>query len=227
MDNDMNNIHNFANRQLCEYNSIFPNVGALLHHLLFVIGNGYHFYPESGMIVDESGYFINEFPTMTPDEWKIFIEQCCEKERQFCYKGKAFDVDQWLGNCTNFKNLSVSDDDFTEKALYDELKLSQRSRRATAYEWERDIFIRPYPLSKNSSHICQLSENTPKWFLQIALNFSNAWVRFLSEALENNDVWIHDGINLRTTNDADADNTKKQRNMLISVSEKLTKLIEA
>ena len=107
------------------------------------------------------------------------------------------------------------------------MKLSQRSRRATAYEWERDIFIRPYPLSKNYSRICQLSENTPKWFLQIALNFSNAWVRFLSEALENNDVWIHDRINLRTTNDADADNTKKQRNMLISVSEKLTKLIEA
>jgi hypothetical protein len=79
----MKNIHNFANRQLCEYNSIFPNVASLLDHLLFTIGNGYEFDDLIGLPYYQSrkdGRSIAGYPRMTPVQWEKLIKTCHDKE---------------------------------------------------------------------------------------------------------------------------------------------------
>jgi hypothetical protein len=43
------NIHNYVNRSMCEFASIFPTVISVLDHLLFVIGNGCDLDEESGL----------------------------------------------------------------------------------------------------------------------------------------------------------------------------------
>lgn len=184
----MNNLHNFSNRMLCEYQSIFPTVASLLEHLLFVVGNGYSVDEESGMIYYDgrNREFIDQEPELTAEGWKELIEACHAKERRFADShGSVCRKEDLKG----YRIVSVSDADFTEDALYQALVNSQASSRkndrAGLGHW-----LRPYPLSTSYSDIFNLNQNTPKWFLEIAVNLTKAWIRFLSEAIDKNDVWI-------------------------------------
>jgi hypothetical protein len=189
------NIHNFTNRNLCEYASIYPTVASLLDHLLFTIGNGYDFDEDSGMIVDGDGQPIDEYPAMTADEWKALIEKCHAKERKWAEEFKRYgnsdgtvDEEYLAENCKLYKIVNVNDSMFTEDALYAELVETSRLRSEDKYRMEN--YLRPYPLSERYSDIFNLNLNTPTWFVQIALNLCKAWVRFLNEEIQNNHVWI-------------------------------------
>ena len=83
-----------------------------------------------------------------------------------------------------------------------------------------DVYLRPYPLSVEYSDIYNLNENTPKWFLEIALNFCNAWIAFLYEAIENNDFYVG-----ADSDYADLNWTTKHCNMLVELVKKLEGLI--
>ena len=184
------NIHNFTNRQLCEYQSIFPTVAALLDHLLFTIGNGYDI--RDGMVCDGDGVPITEWPEMTPERWDALIADCHAKERDFAVRfshGREIDEAEIAENCLRYQPVSIDDSVFTEDALYADLVKMQATRRADKSSWGDESWVRPYPLSERYSDIYGLNETTPAWFLQIALNLCNAWVRFLNEAIANNDVW--------------------------------------
>ena len=184
------NIHNFTNRNLCEYASIFPTVAALLDHLLFTIGNGFEFNEHSGMIVVD-GRPIDQYPKMTSARWQSLIAECHGKERKWAgefNRGGDIDEERLAENCARYKIVNVDKSMFTEDALYDELVEAQRLRRSDKYGM--DSYHRPYPLSEKYSDVYNLNVNTPKWFVQIALNFCKAWIRFLNEAIANNDVWI-------------------------------------
>jgi hypothetical protein len=185
------NIHNFTNRQLCEYASIFPTVAALLDHLLFTIGNGYEFDEDTGMIRDGQNRRIDEYPAMTPGEWTKLIDECHVKELKWATQnlsGESVDKEVFAENCARYKIVKVTDSVFTEDAIYAELVETQELQRSDG--WRMDDFHRPYPLSERYSDVYNLNANTPRWFVQIALNFCKAWVRFLNEAIENNDIWI-------------------------------------
>jgi hypothetical protein len=188
----MANIHNFTNRHLCEYASIYPTVASLLDHLLFTIGNGYDVDNSSGMIVDGAGLPITEHPSMTPEEWDILIQQCHQKEKDYAVRFNAAVLPEDLAYlekcCEMYKVFDIDDSAFTEQALYSNLVNMQAVRRQDDpgfYEYH----LRPYPLSTAYSDIYHLNDNTPKWFLQIAINFVKAWTRFLTEAIDKNDVW--------------------------------------
>jgi hypothetical protein len=191
----MDNIHNFTNRMLCEYASIFPTVAALLDHLLFTVGNGYSVDPNTGMIREDynDGKFIHQFPTLNKQGWNKLIAECHNKERKFaekCNFGLDYKIDeeQITKNCEKYKVVSVNDLAFTELALLNDLIKLQAERQADRSGMS-DVYLRPYPLSENYSDIYNLNKNTPKWFLEIALNFCNAWIAFLNEAIENDNVW--------------------------------------
>lgn len=187
----MNNIHNFVNRQLCEYQSIFPSVASLLDHLLFTIGNGMFFSDSKGMIYDDAGILITDYPTMGPIAWDELIKECCVKEREYADKyayGEPIDEAKLAAKCAAYKVINTNNSEFTEEFLYNNLCESRSALQASKYA--RTQFIRPYPLSENHSLIFQLNNNTPKWFTQIALNLCKAWVKFLNEELENNNVWV-------------------------------------
>jgi hypothetical protein len=185
----MNNIHNFANRQLCEYASIFPTVASLLGHLLFTNGNGYSVC--DGMIVDGSNVRIDEYPKMTDAAWDVLIAKCYAKERQFAEqfaRGKPINETELAEDCAIYQRHSVTDSDFSVPALLADLfvKMEQRQEQFPS----REYYLRPYPLSKGYADVFRLNEKTPTWFLQIAYNFCIVWEMFLTKEIETGHVWL-------------------------------------
>jgi hypothetical protein len=185
----MSNIINFANRQLCEYAHIFPNVVALLDHLLFTIGNGYSFNEATGMIVGRGGKRIDEYPALTPEDWESLIRACHKYEDDSELRVRLDLPQEYIdGRKSVYKVQNVQESDFSEEALYQNIKAMAAERKSDEFDMD-DGFVRPYPLSEDFSDIYSINKNTPKWFLQIALNLCNAWVRFLNEELESGHVW--------------------------------------
>jgi len=248
----MSNIHNFTNRQLCEYQSIFPTVAALLDHLLFTIGNGYEFDPEWGLPYYDGGrgprtkpIFIDKYPRMTPKRWEKLIVDCHAKELEwhiqwnsdtdrvesamvrtpelvdFLREDKERREKRLTEKCAKYKPVSVSDDDFTEEAFYQDLRDMVEERIREKHYWMDEVMLRPYPLSENYAKIYKLNEKTPKWFLQIGLNLCRAWVRFLNEELAAGNVWTKP-----ESNYADLTWTTKHRDMLVDLVQKLEGLVQ-
>lgn len=191
------NIFNYANRQLCEYQSIFPTVVDLLDHLLFTNGNGYDFDPKKGMIYEAMGKkprYIDQYPEMNDAEWDKLIEECYAKERKFheqYARSTGIDLDQLAADCAKYKRVSVTASMFSEDDLYQELCSKARVKRSEAIKTGRyPSFVRTYPLSPGYAEIFNLDENTPGWFLQIAFNLCNAWVKFLNDEIEYDNVWV-------------------------------------
>ena len=199
------NIHNFANRQLCEYASIYPTLASLLDHLLFTVGNGYDLDEDSGMIVDGDGMRIDKYPKMHSDAWNKLIAKCHAKERKWAEEFKRYgnsdgtiDEEYLAKNCERYKIINVDDSMFTEDALYAELISTKALLNKDAYRM--DDYHRPYPLSEKYSDVFNLNVNTPEWFVQIALNLSKAWVRFLNEEIADNNVWIKPSLRKKKVN---------------------------
>jgi len=201
-------IHNFTNRNLCEYALIYPTVASLLDHLLFTVGNGYDFDETSGMIFD-SRVRIDEYPALSETEWVALIAECHAKELKWATNASeyrndgAIDKEQLAEDCLKYKIVSVDDSMFTEDALYADL-VGTKAERLADDSWMNE-YIRPYPLSERYSDIFNLNENTPKWFMQIALNLCKAWVRFLNEEIESNHVWIKPPLRMEESDLAFAD----------------------
>jgi len=191
------NIYNFANRQLCEYQSIFPNVAVLLDHLLFTNGNGYEYDEKLGLPVsfeNQRAMSLDKWPEMTDAEWDKLIQDCHAKERRFAEqyaRGKPVDEVELAEDCANYKRVSVTGEMFTEDSLFWQIRDHSQAKRLEAFKSEDyPSFVRPYPLSPGYAMLFELSEKTPGWFLQIAFNLCNAWVRFLDEEIKYNNVWI-------------------------------------
>lgn len=215
----MDNIHNFTNRAMCEYASIFPTVASVLDHLLFTVGNGYNIY--AGLPAESGSHFtIDCAPTMDDLAWIKLLDHCKEKERKWQLLSHGDDVG-YLETCDadlaekykKYRRISVSETDFSEDALYNDL---QKMKISSEDEFGVGcFFVRPYPLSISYSHIYKLDKDTPKWFIQIAINLCNAWVRFLSESLDSGYVDSKPGWD-------DAERTTRHRDMLIKRVEELS-----
>ena len=228
----MSNIYNFANRNLCEYASIFPTVVALLDHLLFTIGNGYDFDKDSGMIFNDD-VRIDEYPEMTDAEWKELIEACHAKELRWANDYVRYNPDGLINkeklaeDCAKYKIFTVDDSMFTEESLYAELIETKRLRIGGM-----DDLLRPYPLSEKYSDVYNLNVNTPTWFVQITLNLCKAWVRFLTEELETGNVYVKPPATLKgeqfigSADDyANLEWTTRHRDMLVTQVQRLEGLI--
>lgn len=214
-------IFNFANRQMCEYASIFPTTVALLDHLLFTIGNGYTVDPESGMIVDMGGERIDEVPPMTPEDWVKLIEYCKKKERDFAVefaRGETINEDRLAKKCEQYYPRNVTEHDFTEQKFFEDIVACDQKCKSA--KWGEKHY-RPYPLSERHSDIYNLNENTPAWLIKIALNLCNAWVRFLTQAIETGDVCTS-----KEHDYADMKFTARHRDMLAELSSTLASMLE-
>src|SRR4051812_43206963 len=110
---NMQGFFNYVERQLCEYQSIFPTVARLMDHILFVNGTGLEVDSESGMIYniyDKKKQFINTYPKMTEARWKKLLEDCYEKERKFAERfanGKPIDETELAEDCAKYKQVAV------------------------------------------------------------------------------------------------------------------------
>lgn len=187
----MSNIHNFANRQLCEYASIFPTVASLLDHLLFTNGNGYSF--RNGMIVDGDRVRIDEYPEMTDDEWNTLIADCHAKERRWAEeysRDKPIDEAELAEDCAKYQRVSVTDESFSRNALYEDLLAMEEAYNEIYKLRGQDYFLRPYPLSKGYADVFRLNEKTPKWFVKIAHDLCAVWVEFLTQEIVTGHVWL-------------------------------------
>lgn len=190
-------IFNFANRQLCEYQTIFPTVASLLDHLLFTNGNGYEFDPKKGMLYTWQGKkkaYIDDFPTMSDVEWDKLIAACHEKERKFHERwsnGRAIDEVALAEDCAKYKRVSVDASMFSEESMFQELREESRNRKMEAASVGRyPSFVRPYPLSPGFADIYRLNDKSPGWLLQIAYNFCKAWEKFLAQEIKYGNVWL-------------------------------------
>jgi len=161
-------------------------VVALLDHLLLTIGNGYRFDNKTGMIYEfghnDEYKFVDQFPELTPEDWKNVIQTCHNKEQEYADQF-GYDADQLKYDCEKYKIIKVDDSMFTEDSLYKDL-VNMKKFNQDFYKFK--TYVRPYPLSKSFSLIYKLNKNTPDWFIDIALNFCNAWIRFLDEEILNN-----------------------------------------
>lgn len=217
----MSNIHNFTNRHLCEYQSIFPTVASLLDQLLFTIGNGYEF--KNGMIIDRNGTRIDEFPAMTEDTWIALLEECYLKEVAFSKRfshDDTVDEERVAAEYAKYKRQDINESMFTEESLLSDLRFMHVQRIAEKSRWNTEpSYIRPYPLSLKYSYIFALNKKTPVWFLQIALNLCKAWVRFLTNEIETNNVWIKPS--LRPKVEADKEQVAFLNELLLSLGANL------
>jgi hypothetical protein len=213
----MNNIHNFVARQLCEYQSIYPTVAAILDHLLFTIGNGYGI--RNGMITDGKRP-INLYPKLNKRQWDELIQQCHDKEAQFSLQYARFDdrteegkkerLQRLVEDCAKYYPRSVSDADFTEEALLADLHKMNARHDEEFGRGTHTYYLRPYPLSTKYSDVYNLNEQTPRWFLQIALNLCNAWVTFLQEELDSGHVWVPFSQRVKTPEDIQIEETTQE-----------------
>lgn len=172
----------------------------MLNQLLFVIGNGYDVNEETGLLVDDSGKHLHEMRKMTQKQKDKLLAACYAKERDFydtmkqiwgsimTSHGRDFDA-EFQEACAQYKVVDVTDEMFTEEALYKELVQRRSDLQESDFAKSESGYVRPYPLSENYSDVYNLSEKTPVWMLEIARNFCNAWVRFLKEELANNNVY--------------------------------------
>lgn len=183
----------YIEHNLVEYGSIFPNVNSILDHLFYVIGNGYDWHPDRGIPVHDSGKCIDEFPVFTDASWKKLIKKVKTKERGF--------HEQYLDN---YKSMYES----RPEKMQEHLLKFQRAQEAirpvtvTAAQFtvpsllaqisedgygNRIPLQRPYPIC-NYSAINYIDENTPKWFLRLALSSITAWHTYLVYELDTGSV---------------------------------------
>jgi len=220
----MQGFFNYVNRQLCEYQSIFPDTVQLLDHILFTNGTGLHVDINTGMIYE--GYsnkprFIHEYPKMSSSAWEKLIEQCHDKERNFAerYKDIMPETEEYVAEqCAKYKQVSVDASMFSEEYLYNTLLDTAQARAKDG------DFLRPYPLTPGYANIFDLEENTHEWLLEIALNNCKAWERFLTEEINSNNVWINTRSDVQSDY-ADIQWTTKHRDMIAGEMLRLTKLL--
>ncbi len=223
-----NNINNFVNMAMFEYASIFPTVIAVLDQVLFTVGNGYDIDHESGMPYNIEGgrmVTIDKVKKPTKATWAKLRATCLAKEARWIEESKGFHamfadiVDQWkdidydallVKKMEKYKENSVTEQSYTIESLYEQLVSMEEDRK----------YIRPYPLSGDYSDIFNLNNNTPVWFLEIAANVCDAWVKYLGREL----ILGHCG---KAPSWEDPENTGKHRIMLIARSKELREMIEA
>jgi len=201
----MDNIHNFTNRTMCEYASIFPTVASVLDHQLFTIGNGFEMH--AGMPKESDAiHTIDRNAVMDDKAWGELLNHCKEKERKWQQQSGIENNAALQEKCKKYRRIDVADADFSEASLYNDLL----NMKATSNETfgEDCFFVRPYPLSIQYSKIYKLDKVTPQWFIQIAINVCNAWIRFLSESIDIGYVSSEPGWE-------DKEHTAKHRDMLI------------
>ena len=213
----MSNMHNFVARQLCEYQSIFPTVAAVLDQLLFTIGNGYDV--RDGMITDGRRR-IDKYPKMNERQWNELIQECHDKEAKFSLQfahiddirpeRKAERLQRLVEDCAQYYPRSVSDADFTEEALLADLRKMSKKYEDEFGGRTHTYYLRPYPLSTKYSDVYNLSEQTPRWLLQIAQNLCNAWVTFLQEELDCGHVWLPPSQRVKTPEDIQIEETTRE-----------------
>ncbi len=200
----MNQLKNFVNRSLCEYQSIFPNVASVLDHLFFTIGNGYDVDPETGMLA-ERGYdedkdepfykLLSDWPELDDKGWNKLIAKCHAKAVEFNNRHREMEKEyeflpkrdhdaELIAAKAKFQRMNVEDSAFSAEELYEQLRDMNRARFPKA-----DSFLRPYPLSTQYSDIYNLNENSPPWLVQIAINLCKAWVKFLAEEIKYEHVY--------------------------------------
>ena len=190
----MNNIFNFTAEFICRYSLIADNVESVLGHLLFAVGNGYRVNSETGMITN-GRIDINQWPEFDNTRFQQVLEEVKTEEMTYIdhlreidsRHGFQQDYDEILQeHISGAKKLELTDVDFTEDSLYRDISTTARRYKDGGLE----PFYRPYPISERYSGIYQLNEHTPTWFLDIAVSLCRAWHRFLTECLNNNDVWV-------------------------------------
>lgn len=213
------NIYAFSERMLCEYNSIFPTIAALLDHLLFTIGNGYEVDEVTGMLVDFDGTHIDEYPKLSDEDWEKLIADGHKKEDEYFStfskddKEPSIFLEYLAAQKARYVKKNVTEDMFTEDSLYKDLLAQAELLKK---ETLTDPWLRPYPLSRDYSRIYYLNENTPTWFLEIAINFCKAWVRFLTNEIDTKNVCVSE-----KSDYSDLTWTTQHRGMILELSENL------
>lgn len=214
----MNGFYNYANHMLCEYATIFPTPERLVEHIFFVIGNGYNL-ADDGLIYYE-GKSIGSYPTMSEDDWNKLLEKCKKKEEEWSVKFK-YSENELEDAIKKYRVWNTSAEYFTAEAFFNQLN-SYKQARGSEFE-HRDYYLRPYPLSHKYSIAYQLTNRSPKWIIELALNLTQAWVRFLDEEIK--------ARNFKVTTDGERDYadegwTLTHHEYLFELEKKLSGLLE-
>lgn len=166
-------LSNFIASSKCKYPIIFDSNSDVLEHLLFVIGNGYHY--DSGIIYDrDTGKSIYNIAGLSTPEEIARFEKSCHDMIKSSFNDKDLQR-EWMRNRLQ-KELELSkfspveSEDLKIECFINELVNKQNSVK---YK------VNPYPIS-DYSIIAKLDENTPTWLIALSFSYCSAWKNFLS-----------------------------------------------
>lgn len=199
----MQGFFNYANRQLCEFQSIFPTPASLMNHVLFTNGTECDVDQKTGRI-KVMGVFLESFPDMNDDDWQALIADCYAKERRWAEKyayGRSINEEELTADCAKYQRSSLGAEAFEEEVMYQSLRTQADAKKQDYLLHDMvESFVRPYPLSQGYANVFHLNKKTPQWFLQIAYNTCRAWERHLTDEINNYNFWVKPSLRPKRAN---------------------------
>lgn len=198
-------LRQFIEKNMCRYHSIYPTVGSVLHHLLYVNGNGYDIDPVNGLPYTQSyrgtkKNYLHETAGFKTKAARQKFADAVHKEDQesndtrtksMLERMKAFS--ESTGNSDLYNRylareaeaiavppiVSIPDEAFDVDHLLADLYVKGQARGFRG----GDIYPRPYPLCQYATTY-HINDQSPLWFVDLALNHSMAWEIILITELE-------------------------------------------
>lgn len=198
-------ICSFISYQMGDYHSIFPSAASVLHHIFFVIGNGYYMDEETQSPIGiEDNYPIHLFPDFNKEEmtkemmpeWKQYVKERVKREEEnqrrmeLLYEKLRIErVNNWnkeefiKEELAKYVFPEITPENLTVESLYQQLVEEEKNPRRKKLNGEYE-FVRPYPLSEDYSKVYLLGNKTPECVRGVALNLCIAWLKYLNKELD-------------------------------------------
>lgn len=233
----MRNLNNFIAESLCEYNMIFPNVVSVLDHIFFTIGNGYSYNSEIGEFMEQTAdkyVSLSDYPTLTEKGWQKLIKKCHVKEKAWATHHKLTD-EELAKACAVYKPVTVDNYDFSVQGMYMQIReVDLKCKSSLNGAFKKESFIRPYPFDTTYSGIFKLDQRSSAWLIQVAINFSTAWVQYLDSEIKYEHVYKEKPTELKndqfigSVDDySNMEWTTKHRDMLVELIPKLQAIFDS
>lgn len=197
MEKEIKAICNAISFQMGEWPTIFETVPSYLDYLLFTIGSGVEFDP------DTHSPLIGKVPMHKFRAFDREAKQLANKGRwvkrlEERFSSYDFRDNEWKAKAVE-RELArhvypvIEPSDLNRDVLHEQIAKSaddpRRKSTIVALSEQRGEddeykYVRPYPLSFPSSRVYQITEQSPKGLIWVAREFCHAWFNYLSADLE-------------------------------------------
>lgn len=214
-----------------QYASVHPTFESVLQHWFIVNGNGYEI-DENGLyeqvctaVRDEDDDYIyerrylHEESLFNDEQKEQAIQEDIELSKRMRFTDHYKELCEVMGREYNEEKMlkefeadarkemvwvEVTDDMLTAEALYNDIITPSRNEDRIALRFEREYYKRAYPFCQYAL-IHHITEKNSQELIQLAVNLSKAWIKFLNEEIESEHWYVGE-----ETKYEDEEHTRKQ-----------------